>query len=114
MRILPVEIPSSRCPNWTIASMRAAGEAESAEAHLDELIALLKIIFLDKPMIAIRGSTGRTTESCFNQCFSGGYGQEESNSGPRTHFHLQDPPGVNGATGFAPGIQPHGPKRTGN
>jgi RHS repeat-associated protein len=69
---------------------------------------------------------GRTSNSdlcpsearrCFDKCFMpDGYGQEEYNSrdndpGKGTHYHLQDRPGLGGATNFAPGIKPHGRRR---
>jgi RHS repeat-associated protein len=48
---------------------------------------------------------------CFEQCFPGGYGQEESNgpSTPGTHFHIQISPVPGGQPGFAPGVRPYAP-----
>ena len=54
-----------------------------------------------------------TAEGCYNQCFASngasGFGQEEANLGPGTHFHLQCVPGQGGATNahFPPGVVPH-------
>jgi uncharacterized protein RhaS with RHS repeats len=50
----------------------------------------------------------QSAEQCYTQCFAAGssYAQEEPNAGPGTHFHFQTRPGLGGATGFNPGIQP--------
>jgi len=50
-----------------------------------------------------------TARSCFLQCFPGGYGQEEQNQGPGTHWHFQQNPVPGGRPGFANGVQPYNP-----
>jgi RHS repeat-associated protein len=53
--------------------------------------------------------TPDTTRTCFLQCFPQGYCQEESNSGPGTHYHLQLNTVPGGRPGCAQGIQPYNP-----
>ncbi len=50
-----------------------------------------------------------TVRQCFQQCFPHGYGQEEYNSGPGTHYHLQLYAVPGGHPGFANGVQPNNP-----
>jgi RHS repeat-associated protein len=52
-----------------------------------------------------------TAETCYSKCFKPkSYAQEEENGKvPGTHYHIQNRPGRNGGTGFAPGVQPHAP-----
>jgi hypothetical protein len=59
--------------------------------------------------------TRDAAEDCFKKSFpqgkGGSFGQQEYNSDDTDkgwHFHFQYYPGVGGATGFAPGIRPHG------
>jgi len=48
-------------------------------------------------------------KSAFENCFANAYGQEEYNDGgTTTHYHLQDTPGVGGATGFSPTVHGQG------
>ena len=48
-------------------------------------------------------------KSAFEHCFDSAYGQEEYNDdGKTTHYHLQDTPGVGGATGFSPTVHGQG------
>jgi hypothetical protein len=53
----------------------------------------------------------KKAEHCFTECFPDySYGQQEKNS-PKYggfHYHFQTTPGVGNATGFAPGLMPHG------
>jgi len=52
-------------------------------------------------------------ERCFCECFPlpNRYAQEEENSGPGTHYHIQRARGTNGGTNFWPGVVPHGKRK---
>ena len=53
-----------------------------------------------------------SADKCYAECFSNkSYAQEEENKGSGTHFHVQVRPGKGGATGFPPGVKPHGPAK---
>jgi len=47
--------------------------------------------------------------SCWTECNPNGYGQEENNQGPGTHYHLQYNTVPNGTPGFPNGVQPYTP-----
>ena len=52
--------------------------------------------------------TPAQAEQCFQECFPEGFGQQEKNGGPGTHFHMQTRPGKGGRKGWKPDVQPNG------